>query len=805
MTVFSGGITEIEFTAGVWTDVSSRVSLRSGIRIRQGRPTEFDQVGAASLSIWLWNDDGALMPDNSASAFYPNVVEGKRIRYKPIKAGVTYTRFFGWIQAIEPEFPTSNTTGAMVHITAVDALGLLAQRKLRSNWTETALWRARADATHCDVYESAGQANGMLAVLTNYSQDASPGGGGPAYSTLLPILSFGSDPNMSIGGTVSCSPDSNGFTCGTTMDLQSGNLEIEFLMKCPTSLEPGGTPRFVCATFISGGGNLCNLVIQNNGGSNALFLYDATLATNLGIIAQLPYGQWVMVRMVQNGGTATHMDVTCVYELLTFGASALTNANIDIRNIIRIQLPGGPGRFLPVTWGGIVALGTTTQIEAGSALVASGGADLATRFNNLASAVNQLPITWAAYGSGNLQKVCNGTWSDRTALDVGQEIMRSGNGLLWARPLDSRIGAYAFDALRPSTPLMTLDLDADAIGPPILTRSVDSRPTRIQVDSPAGSTLVIDTAAEASALGSPQRLKNVNTVHVAASDGRAIASLLLAQASTTRIKQFTVDLNSAGTDPTATLFDESGLFTGLYPTQRLRLTVPSSHFGTSTKDVHVQGWEEQYDTEGARIVMDTTPAITTTLATETFTGTNGAGWPAQWVAGFTATGGSFLIQGNQGRVTASTSAGQGSWRRLNIAAVTDLDYSGSVTFNQAQGTCGPAYRGTSAMNDNCYVFYLGTGGTVFLYKIIAGAFTLITSSAFTIAASTQYRYRIRAQGTMHLLKIWLGSGAEPTAWTIAAVDTTFTGPGYVGMAGFNDGVAVARTFDYDDITLTNGL
>jgi len=88
---------EIEFTDGTWTDVTSLVNVGAGSITRKvGRSTQLDTISAGSLSFTLDNPDGTFTPDNPLSTYYPNVVEGKRVRWKVTEAATTYTRFTGW-------------------------------------------------------------------------------------------------------------------------------------------------------------------------------------------------------------------------------------------------------------------------------------------------------------------------------------------------------------------------------------------------------------------------------------------------------------------------------------------------------------------------------------------------------------------------------------------------------------------------------------------------------------------------------------------------------------------------------------
>lgn len=135
-----GIIVEVEFTAGVWTDVTAYVEQGSSIQIRKGRTTQYDKVQAGTLSLTLENDDARFTPKmavlkdgTTANPYYPNVVPRKRIRVRH-SAG---TRFLGYIDG----WPTVLTSDGRnkVALTATDQsrnmagvnLGSLAQEELR--------------------------------------------------------------------------------------------------------------------------------------------------------------------------------------------------------------------------------------------------------------------------------------------------------------------------------------------------------------------------------------------------------------------------------------------------------------------------------------------------------------------------------------------------------------------------------------------------------------------------------------------------------------------------------------------------
>jgi hypothetical protein len=125
--LLAGIALEIEFTAGVWTDVSA---LTGRAIIRRGRDSQFTDIQPGTLTFTLDNPDGAFTPDNPLSAYYPNLVEGKRVRVRATKSATTYTRFLGKISSIVPTFPTTVSQAATT-ITAKDALGQLQDMQLQ--------------------------------------------------------------------------------------------------------------------------------------------------------------------------------------------------------------------------------------------------------------------------------------------------------------------------------------------------------------------------------------------------------------------------------------------------------------------------------------------------------------------------------------------------------------------------------------------------------------------------------------------------------------------------------------------------
>ncbi len=130
---------EIEFTAGVWTDVTADVEFifASPPQTHYGRTSQYSQPGPASETLALRNPLGRYTPQRQVLTdgvtphpFWPNVTARKRLRRSYTVGGVTFYRFFGYVKG----FPPSLYSGVLpvVPITATDRMDQLSRVKLRS-------------------------------------------------------------------------------------------------------------------------------------------------------------------------------------------------------------------------------------------------------------------------------------------------------------------------------------------------------------------------------------------------------------------------------------------------------------------------------------------------------------------------------------------------------------------------------------------------------------------------------------------------------------------------------------------------
>lgn len=864
MSEWSSVVLEVELTPGAWTDITEFVDYDSApVVVRQGRPTEFDDPGPGTFTFTLRNDDGRFMPGNLGSTLYPLWGKGKRVRWKVGKGGTTYTRFVGWITALQPSYPGTSTVDAIVAVTATDALGKLAQRKMLSNFTEAVLWTARNDGVRCDVYEASGTTSGLSAYLTNYSTDPSAGSPNAVFSVTDGALSFSSSNDLAAGGIVSAGSSQ---TAKTIPRFQANPLQIKLHVRGPGDLVPVGSVQVVASLLAGGGAPVAHLAVDVSGSNNAVYLRNADNTSTIAPLSILPFDNWAIVSALANAGTPSLSDWAVIF---TDGSIATsTGVSFDVRTVGAICLPADRTPSVRASWGGIAAWGSRTLVSWRDSFVAAANGDISSRVTQLARAVDQLPVSISQVGTLTTG-AATGKWSGRPALEVLQEIVRTGSGIAWARSRDSVVYAIGADQLYPASPVATIDTDADCSGTPRLVDGSEAVPTRVEIDWPGGVASVVDAAAEAAGESRSRRLTTVAPDVATAADvgielfGRSVATDV-------RISQVTVDLLAGGTDHTAALFSEATDLGGLFPTQRVRLTVPASHFGTSTTDVFVQGWTETYSPSQATVTLDTTPvpdgrllrdlvvtsgstvvvspsgsftpddvgsvitgagipegttiesvtspteAVISAPATQTGTtwgsvsvkmiavdwwgGADGAAWSPRWVPGVTSTGGSATVQGGRGRLAAGSVANNGVVRRISGVTFTDGEIVVSLLFS-AGGTAFVHYRAdtTTASNNNYYVSLRSV--RMFLGKTVGGTTTQLgTWEPATFTPGLLYRMRIRAVGSRHLVRLWQASQPEPSGWNIDATDATFAA-GAIGLKGGN-GATTGQYAEFDDLAVT---
>ena len=607
MTAFSSAKVEIEFTPGTWTDVTAYWA--PPITITQGRATEFDEVSPGSTSVSLRNMDGRFMPENPSSPYYPNVVEGVRVRISMVKGGVTYQRFVGYVQAWEPSWPGDEGTAGIVTISAIDSLGVVGKQTLTSTMglTSTALALAATYSTWADVWDITGGTT--WGVTTNVSSGVST----VSYVSGA-SFTYGTDAAITEAGYMKVPATASNYQANWVP--RSGTAIIEFLVNV-NGYNNGGAAQYLCSIQNAGGTLGIELGYNPNTGQLFWFNYSGFISDAIGG-PSIATG-WHKVSMKGNGTSIdTYIDDVYYHTTTLFNWTTLAKFNVwtDLLGQLTNQSIAG------VMFAGDVNVSVPMQYS-----IAASTWTVAQRLTSVQTVIAPFNPGFQTVGSDSAQQIASGNWVGLDPLTFLKTIARTNGSIVWVR-WDGQVLYLHPDVLYPLAPLLTLDSEADLSGAPTLKRAADSRPTRVTVSTPANLTQTvwqaIDSVSEAANPGGRHDI-SISALSASQAAATALGWSYMATAPAMRMTQIVLDLLAPGTDYTATLFDQSATQGALYPTQRVRVTVPSSIWGVSSRDLFVQGWTETYDWNAATLALDCSPANVATVTGGTCVGSTSTG------------------------------------------------------------------------------------------------------------------------------------------------------------------------------------
>lgn len=630
--LLAGIALEIEFTAGVWTDVSA---LTGRAIIRRGRDSQFTDIQPGTLTFTLDNPDGAFTPDNPLSAYYPNLVEGKRVRVRVTGTGVTYGagtygtgtylgtsyRFLGKISSIVPTFPTT-ASQATTTITAKDALGQLQDMQLQRALDMMVL--SHNPTAFYPLDEPSGSTRASSTARGTQAPALAQRSSGRGGS-----LAFANGPGPGVDQTqapvFTSVDDQNGWYLFSESDFPyatSGNFSLECWFSTSSQAAAGSSDY---STILA-------LTTRKNPGTNVL--HDNSAEIILG--SDRTFGQvvddirarstWVdsaFVSTTYDGVDRGVLDGAlhqAVYTESTSGGTITQSVYLDgaliqtntyaitsgpIRPLTRLQVGGLYG---PIGWGynGLVA-GVAVYTGALSpadvfANYASGKPRAAgdTLDQQLARLTTWTGIT-CAFDVTSGRSAVLGRTEGRSGLDVLLDIVRGETGLVYHDYASDQVIARNRTSVRKTTVALTIDSDADAEGGPQLARNTADR-VSIGVGKSPTSTQVAYDATIAAAIGPVQG--DVETTLGSDIELQSIASDRISRGRDValRLKKLTVDLATATND----LY---GAFFALLPGDRVRDTnLPTTHFGVTYKDGYAQGWTETISTDGYLVELDLSDA-----------------------------------------------------------------------------------------------------------------------------------------------------------------------------------------------------
>jgi hypothetical protein len=190
------------------------------------------------------------------------------------------------------------------------------------------------------------------------------------------------------------------------------------------------------------------------------------------------------------------------------------------------------------------------------------------------------------------------------------------------------------------------------------------------------------------------------------------------------------------------------------------------------------------------------------VASETWTGSDGAAWPAGWTDGFSPVGGGSTIQGNTGRQTTGSATGYSfdsriARRRTSTAA--DVVQLVKFRFPAADEVFARVWcRADAEMRgDDGYYLVLDLPNDEWSVFVASGFSDTLLGSAVsqTFTTATWYWADFGAVGSTVRARVWQDGSAVP-AWQVDVTDSTHASGSY-GLGAF-PGNAGGEVVEWDD-------
>jgi hypothetical protein len=658
---------EMEFTAGVWTDVTADV--KGAPSMHRGRSSVFDSLQPATFGFTLENIPNAsgvgdYTPDNPLSSHWPNMVENKRVRWTLTKSAVAYVPLIAWITSITPSISGELNT-ATIDIVAVDLLGLYQNRPLRSDYAEKIL--ADNTSTGCDLYlfDDGTPTSTVLANVGNRAaapfasiflaqgSDTSYGFGAPNTLNLdggfqpTPVVTGGSGSLYSTGPVI-------------VFDQAGSAQSIEFwvISNCPSDAS-----AYILLADAGGG----SVVGMAQSGSDLVFYFGAAVVVTA-VVANdgLPHH----IRLLKNGSNWDGY-----IEDVNYGHGA----GIPYWSTASRGYLGGSGgngsTYCPpnTTFAGLAVnydsssshrvYGLQNQTVAASS-----------RFAELCGYHKLTPST-TVLGTDDRLVIRKNTVG-LSLLAVLDELVTTIQGALVVNGSTGVPTLRQPDSARPTTVTFTATLESDdsADAGIVFQRDVNIIPTRVTVDSPVGTLVAVNTTAETA--GTPPRALPLSSASSDLTQARSLAYAYLSITSTLRLEALTVDLQTAEHDLYAAVL--GNVLIG----SRLRVAnVPPSYFGRSYLDQYIQGYTLTAGVADCLLTLDASPADSPSEAKYLDATYGRYASPGSTVTSGTAVGG----VGN-GTIVVTTPTGS-AWTTTSGEWPMDLDWNGErVTVTAAPGS-----------------------------------------------------------------------------------------------------------------------
>lgn len=620
----AGGKFELEFTSGVWTDVSSYVTLP--VTLSFGVDNWDDDGNPGTLdSLVLENYDGRFTPDNPTSPYWPNIVEGVRGRWTINHASTDYPRGWFFIKSWSLNVP-DRAILSTVTIVGADKLGSLSRRAMDSDLIERYRYTTAGNtpnATWMCAWPLVQSGRPRRPANVGYPErpaatvlDPANGRGGAAYVDPTPLSLEGAatlTPNTNLGPVI---------LFPTQASTTNPTRSFVFWFRLTTDAEAPVDDFAVLACGWSAT-NQCvfRIAVSNTvGGGQQLEVHwnidpETGVASGKTIDLAPNDGAWHSV-YVQD--YTPGVNAAIFYDSGTGGADASLYSFLltDVTNFVvggyvspasqRVLRP----RSVPMTVAGIMCSdGVANNLEK----YARGDAIAAANVRFLSDYRNWGQFTGAYAGLTGARNVILTSSIGRSITDAVQELSRTVSGLTWVRYADDTVELIDGTSMRPTAVTLTLTVGADDDLEPgqVWRRGAIENPTRQTVSSPAGDGTFINAEAE---LRERRDGSDVSAATATAADSKALAAWYVRRGNRLRLSQFGLDVTTSVQD----LW--TFVLTQLKPGVRIRVQgLDATQIGYTYRDVHVIGWSETWDEletdagvleQSCRVVLNTVPSDT---------------------------------------------------------------------------------------------------------------------------------------------------------------------------------------------------
>jgi hypothetical protein len=599
---------EIEFTAGVWTDVTADVEFGfAQPQTHYGRTSQFSQPGPATETLALRNPLGRYTPQRQVLTdgvtphpYWPNVLPRKRIRRSYTVGGVTYYRFFGYVKG----FPPSLYSGVLpvVPITATDRMDQLSRVTMKSPIVQQInpdlpdlWWPLTDDAGSTQAVTSAGGSYPLVASYTGPAPAFGDNGPGVGDGTGVKFAPASSSSGQLLGATQSL------------LDIRNG-LTVEIWVNAGTSLPAWASGAGTEAILGFATGSVPHLVLSLVNG-----VPWAVDSGSVAASASIVDGGWHHLAVTRGVG------VTDPFTFYVDGVSQGTAASSfwPVPGLLRVgddADPASAGRRFQGNVGQIAiyatALSAARVAAHASATNGYAGDTTDARIARYLGAAGLTASDWTLDAGQTTVGTYPQAGKDVVSACQDMATTEGGGSAFWVRPSDGDVRHTSRRYRDSTTPVLILDASIPALLDPDVwdpafdeTTLVNTSTASRSAESGTLSTQTYTDAVSVAAYGpaddggvstytqSDQDALNLAQAHVA---GNAYPAF--------QLSQLAVNFHAA----TSNLYPQLG---AVEIGSRIRIiNIPSFAAPMSTLDLFVEGWTENPTPTTHRVVFGTSPA-----------------------------------------------------------------------------------------------------------------------------------------------------------------------------------------------------